>query len=569
MSGMFVRFFGLVLIASLLVPAGASAAPGANGEMVHVVQWGETLSLIADKYGVTMEAIMAANGLDDPNMIYVGQRLSIPGAGSRGGGCDYYTVQAGDTLTGIAWRYGTTANALTQANDLDSDLIYVGQRLCVPGDDMGQMPSQPSREHTYYTVRAGDTLAAIALRFGVSQTAIVHANNLANASLIYVGQRLVIPGGDSMDHGQFQPGMAPAPAPGYGPTATEPQAGPYGGQMGQSPQPGQGAAPAPGYAPMGTQPQGSPYGGQMGQPPQPGQGVAPAPAPGYAPMGTQPQGGAYGGQMGQPPQQGQGMAPAPAPGYQPPQAGQGTAPAPPPAYQPSPASTMPRSGQPVVIKSEPQWVGSQTAHNADPDEITTLLVMVHEGEGKDVMIRSKDGFVARGFTGVYFEYSWIPTFAFRNIPGGEYEVWIDGEPSRTVRVRLDPGFRALVEFKWKIVSTGGMISPSGWFGEVVENTSGNEPIGAFSILVVRTGAIGNKIRVTAPGGYEAVCITGTKLEQGTGACDVGGLNAGTYQVILDGADIAVELYLDGIGTALVEFRPVAVGDPARQGTQGW
>jgi len=532
---MFVRFFGLLLIASLLAPAGALAAPGATGETVHVVQWGETLSLIADQYGVTLEAIMAANGLDDPNMIYVGQRLSIPGAGSRGGGCDYYTVQAGDTLTGIAWRYGTTANALTQANDLDSDLIYVGQRLCVPGDDMGQMPSKPSREHMYYTVRAGDTLAAIALRFGVSQTAIVHANNLANASLIYVGQRLVIPGGDSMDSGSFQPGMAPAPAPGYGP--------------------------------VGTEPQGGPYGGQMGQPPQQGPGMAPAPAPGYAPMGTQPQGSPYGGQMGQPPQQG--MTPAPAPGYQPPQAGQGTTPAPPPAYQPSPASTMPRSGQPVVIKSEPQWVGSQTAHNADPDEITTLLVMVHEGEGKDVMIRSRDGFVARGFTGVYYEYSWIPTFAFRNIPGGEYEVWVDGEPSRTVRVRLDPGFRALVEFKWKIVSTGGMISPSGWIGEVVENTSGNEPIGAFSILVVRTGAIGNKIRVTAPGGYEAVCITGTKLEHGTGACDVGGLNAGTYQVILDGADIAVELYLDGIGTALVEFRPVAVGDPARQGTQGW
>jgi hypothetical protein len=50
---------------------------------------------------------------------------------------------------------------------------------------------------------------------------------------------------------------------------------------------------------------------------------------------------------------------------------------------------------------------------------------------------------------------------------------------------------------------------------------------------------------------------------------VGGLNAGTYQVILDGADIAVELYLDGVGTAAVEFRPVAVGDPARKEWQGW
>ncbi len=213
------------------------------------------------------------------------------------------------------------------------------------------------------------------------------------------------------------------------------------------------------------------------------------------------------------------------------------------------------SGDPVVIRSEPQWTGSQSAHNADPDEITTLLVMTHDKEGVDVMIRSTDGFVARGYTGIYYEYSWIPTFAFRNIPGGLYEVWVEGEPSRVVNAKLDPGWRALVEFKWKIVSTEVRASPSGWIGEVVENTSGTEPIGAFSILVVRTGAIGHKIRVTAPGGFETICITGTKPEHGSGACDVGGLNAGTYQVILDGADVAVELYLDGIGTATVEFRP--------------
>jgi hypothetical protein len=163
--------------------------------------------------------------------------------------------------------------------------------------------------------------------------------------------------------------------------------------------------------------------------------------------------------------------------------------------------------------------------------------------------------VAQGFTGVYYEYSWVPTFAFRNIPGGEYEVWIEGHPSRIVEAKVDPGHRALVEFKWKPVSTDLIASPAGWVGEVVENTSGTDPIGAFSILVVRTGAIGNKVRVTAPGGYEALCITGTKLEHGAGACDVGGLNAGTYQVILDGADVTVEVYLDGIGTATVEFRP--------------
>ena len=447
MSTLSIRMAGFLIVMSMLLsPMSALAAPPGVGETIHVVQWGETLSLIASRYGVTVEAIMAANGLDNPNFIYVGQRLVIPTAASPvSGGCtNYYTVQWGDTLSGIACRYSTTTNALMQANDLYSDFIYQGQRLCVPpGGGVAPSPAPTS----YYTVRPGDTLAAIAWRFGVSQMAIVQANNLSNPSFIYVGQRLLIPG-------VTIPTISPAPTP-------------------------------------------------------------------------------------------VGMAPAPPPGYQAPQAT--------PAAVTEPA--LPRSTEPVVIHAAPQWVGSETAHGPDPDGITTLLVMTHEAKDLDVMIRSADGFVARGVTGVYYEYSWVPTFAFRDIPGGDYEVWIDGKPSRVVKAQLFPGHRALVEFKWKIVSTDLMISPAGWVGEVVENTSGIKPIGVASILAVRTGNIGNKIRVTAPGGYEGICITGTKLELGRGACEIGGLNAGTYRVILDGADIAVEVYLDGVGHATVEFRP--------------
>jgi hypothetical protein len=205
------------------------------------------------------------------------------------------------------------------------------------------------------------------------------------------------------------------------------------------------------------------------------------------------------------------------------------------------------------------WTGSRIAHNPDPDGITTLLVLTDEGkEGLDVMIRSADGFVARGVTGVYYEYSWVPSFAFREVPGGEYEVWVEGEPSRVIEAKVDPGWRAVVDLEWKIVTPGPVVTPGGWIAEVVDNSSGMDPIGAFSILVVRTGGIGNKIRITAPGGYESHCITGTKPEHGPGACDIGGLNAGTYQVNLDGTDATVELYLDGIGSAVVEFRPAGV-----------
>ncbi len=557
MSSLFIRIVGVLIIASMLLfPAEALAAPEGWGETVHVVQWGETLSLIADRYGVTVEAIMAANDLHNPNFVYVGQRLTIPAPGQPGGGgrhvvapgetltsiafrystsvsalaaanglsdtdfiyvgqvldvpggysaapapvsegCNnYYTVQWGDTLSGIAWRHQTTANALMQSNGLYSDFIHQGQRLCVPPGGVAYQPSTPPSQYDYYSVHPGDTLAAIASRFGVSQASIVQANNLTNASFIYVEQRLLIVGTSTPVVSPRQVGPAPAFPPEYVP-----------------PEAAQGPVPAfpPEYVP-----------------PQAGMGEIPAP-PSYVPPEA----------YAQPVS----MAPAPAPGYYPPEAKRER------------EEALRRSREPVIIRAEPMWTGSQTAISVDPDEITTLLVMTHNGEKLDVMIRSKDGFVARGVTGVYYEYSWIPTFAFRGIPCGEYEVWIEGQPSKTIKAKVEPGQRTLVEFKWEVVSTKLIVSPAGWTGQVVENTSGTEPIGVASILVVRTGAIGNKIRVTAPGGYEGICITGTKLEYGTGACDVGGLNAGTYQVILDGADIAVEVYLDGVGNATVEFWP--------------
>jgi hypothetical protein len=282
------------------------------------------------------------------------------------------------------------------------------------------------------------------------------------------------------------------------------------------------------------------------QPPQGQQGQAPM-APGYSP-------GQEGSMGGQPPQGMPGEAPM-SPGYQHPSQ---TAPAPPPEYQPAPAVA---AGQEGVVRAEPMWTGSQIAHSADPDEITTLLVLVEEGnEGLDVMIRSKDGFAARGVTAVFYEYSWLPNFAFRFIPGGEYEVWIEGEKSQVIKAEVDPGWRATVDLKNKIVTPGAVVSPDGWVAEVVDNSSGSDPIGAASILVVKTGGIGNKIRLTAPGQFEAVCVTGTKPEHGPGACDFGGLSPGTYWVTLDGTYATVEIYVDGVGTAEVHFRRATTHD---------
>ena len=131
----------VTILVALLVPAlPAAAAPDAQGGAVHIVQHGETLSQIARVYGVSMTALAQANGIRNPNFIYVGQRLAIPGAsggnaGSSGGAAasgGVHVVRPGENLSTIAARYGTTVAALAQANGIaNPNHIYVGQRLTI------------------------------------------------------------------------------------------------------------------------------------------------------------------------------------------------------------------------------------------------------------------------------------------------------------------------------------------------------------------------------------------------------------------------------------------------------
>jgi lipoprotein-anchoring transpeptidase ErfK/SrfK len=121
---------------------------------VHVVQRGETLSQIARRYGVSMTSLAQANGISNPNFIYSGQRLTIPGAsgGASSGGSaassGVHVVRPGENLSSIAARYGSTVSALASANGIaNPNHIYVGQRLLISsggGSAAQPAPSQPA-----------------------------------------------------------------------------------------------------------------------------------------------------------------------------------------------------------------------------------------------------------------------------------------------------------------------------------------------------------------------------------------------------------------------------------------
>lgn len=196
----------VALCAVLTFPAVMGYAHAAQG--TYVVQANDTLSGIALRYGTSVQALMTANNLVDADHIVVGQVLSLGGAGdasaafssaSTGAGQSVYVVQPGDTLSVLSQRFGVSIASLVSLNGLtDPSRIAVGQQLVVPAIGGGAAPdyaqaTQLEPSGGVYVVQPGDTLSAISGRFGTTLDTLTSANNLSLASVLSIGQRLSIP----------------------------------------------------------------------------------------------------------------------------------------------------------------------------------------------------------------------------------------------------------------------------------------------------------------------------------------------------------------------------------------
>ncbi len=126
-----------------VAPPAPTASSGSTDVIWHTVQPGETLYSIAQRYGTTWQAIAQANGIVNPNQIYVGQKLKIPTAGGTSGGSSggttgcriQHTVQRGEWVWQIARNYGVSPYDILAANGMtiqSANTIYAGQVLCIP-----------------------------------------------------------------------------------------------------------------------------------------------------------------------------------------------------------------------------------------------------------------------------------------------------------------------------------------------------------------------------------------------------------------------------------------------------
>lgn len=196
----------------LTVPgAGGPAAPAA-APATYTVRRGDTLGSIASRAGTSIATVVKLNGIKNPNLIRVGQVLSLPAATAApvapgapapaappvstiapAGGATHHVVRSGDTLGGIAARYRIPQAQLIAANGLTDNRVYLGQRLAlIPAPGAVAPSSAPGG--TTHTVARGDTLSSIAQRYGTTIRAIRDANGIHDPNLVRVGQTLTIPG---------------------------------------------------------------------------------------------------------------------------------------------------------------------------------------------------------------------------------------------------------------------------------------------------------------------------------------------------------------------------------------
>ena len=161
-------------------------APGVS-DNVYVVKNGDSLYSIANKFGVSVESLKSINGITG-NLINVGQRLVIPSdAGVNPGDYVVYTVKRNDSLWNIANSYGVSVNDIVDYNNLGTTVLQIGQQLLIPNLNNSFIDSG-----VIYVVKNGDSLWSIGKKYNVSVNDLKSANNL-NSNMLSIGQQLIIP----------------------------------------------------------------------------------------------------------------------------------------------------------------------------------------------------------------------------------------------------------------------------------------------------------------------------------------------------------------------------------------
>ncbi len=161
--------------------------------LTYTVKPGDSLDKIARKYGVSVKDLIKENNLKKPYIIRPGQKLKIPEK-KRYSGYIKYKVKRGDTLSEIAQKFGVSVKEIARLNNLKKPYrLRAGQILKIPKKYSKSKKKSKVEAYRIYKVRKGDSLIRIAKKFGVSTKEIIKANNLKKPYRLKAGQKLKIP----------------------------------------------------------------------------------------------------------------------------------------------------------------------------------------------------------------------------------------------------------------------------------------------------------------------------------------------------------------------------------------
>lgn len=189
--GLLICFLGGVLLLAIEDSSVAQSAPTPTSTTtLHIVQRDQTLSEIAQLYNTSVDAIMTMNGIDDARFIDVGQRLLIPEAQVTRPGANFiHTVELGDTLQKLASEYAVPVSRLVERNGvLHPDLLYLGQPLSI--GEIGRRDG----EYGFYTLQAGDNALRVAAQHGMTYDEFLTVNGLGRETVLVPGQQVSVRG---------------------------------------------------------------------------------------------------------------------------------------------------------------------------------------------------------------------------------------------------------------------------------------------------------------------------------------------------------------------------------------
>lgn len=212
----------------------AADFPAQDNNTTYIIQKGDTLWAISQRFKVSLNKLLAANNLNRTSLISVGQSLTVPGVSESTPAPATYTpaiqsipqdiyansgayhVQKGDHLTKIAYKFGTSVSKLKEANGLVTDRLNIGQKLIVPGGGQIHSTWSPATAGStgataasssgaarsggsdYHIVRSGEYPGSIARMYGLKTNELMAMNKISDPRKIQIGSKLIVKKGASM-----------------------------------------------------------------------------------------------------------------------------------------------------------------------------------------------------------------------------------------------------------------------------------------------------------------------------------------------------------------------------------